>query len=791
MTCRYLVYQLAVTFTLLCISAIGYAQTGIIKGRITTSDHQPAAHVSVLVKEIKKGTVSADDGSFELDHLSQGKYTLIISFVGLKTQQKTVEINNDQPQELDFELAENAGQLTEVIVVATHGLNDKVAGIGKGGIKPMDLPQSVVVIGKDVLERQQTLRLSEALMNVNGIYMYGNTGGAQEELGGRGYAYNSSNTFKNGARFNNATMPEMSGLEKVEVLKGSAAILFGNVAPGGVINLVTKKPRFERGGEISMRAGSYDLYKPAIDVYGPISKALAYRLNTTYEKSRSFRDEVHAERFYINPSFLVKIGKKTELLLEGDYLDDDRTSDFGVGAINYELIDIPRSRFLGASWSYYKTSQQTATATVTHHLNNNWELRGLASYQHFDSDLFGTARPNANSQMIQPDGKWIRGLQRTQNEEEYYVLQVDLTGHFKTGQIEHTALIGADADRYKTIATAYKAVAKYDSINVFDLDKYTQRTDIPTMAGDRITTSPIERAGVYVQDLVALTKQIKVLAGVRWSYQENKRASVDTISNKMRGFVNSYYTSAFSPRLGIVYQPITTMSIFASYSNSFVPNSGRDINNEPLAPSVIDQFEAGIKNELFKGLLSANVTVYRIVNSDFAQAVLNPPASAPGAQELAGEVTSKGVEVDIMSKPIHGFSFIAGYSFNETKYTESNTYIKGSLLRYNPQQTANASVYYTFSERSALKGFNAGFITYYVGERVAGRSTTAARPDYKLMALPNYMQFDASVGYAIQKVTVRVKLSNLFNKLSYYVHDDNSVNPIAPRQFATTVSFRL
>jgi len=160
---------------------------------------------------------------------------------------------------------------------------------------------------------------------------------------------------------------------------------------------------------------------------------------------------------------------------------------------------------------------------------------------------------------------------------------------------------------------------------------------------------------------------------------------------------------------------------------------------------------------------------------------------------LAGEVTSKGLEVDIATKPVYGFQFIAGYSFNETKYTESNTYVVGSKLRYNPQHTANFNMHYNFSERSALRGFNAGILVYYVGDRVAGRSTRVQVPNdsYKLMPVPDYAQVDASVGYTYQKLSVRVKVANLLNELSYNVHDDNSVNPIAPRLIATTIALRF
>ena len=204
-----------------------------------------------------------------------------------------------------------------------------------------------------------------------------------------------------------------------------------------------------------------------------------------------------------------------------------------------------------------------------------------------------------------------------------------------------------------------------------------------------------------------------------------------------------------------------------------------------------------MKTELFRKILSANLTFYKIVNSNLAQMSLTDASGNPNnnanIKELAGEVTSKGLELDLMSKPIYGFSFIGGYSFNETKYTKSNTFVEGSKLRYNPQHTANASVYYQFSERSLLRGFNAGVLGYYVGERVAGRSTRVQVPNdaFKLMPLPDYFQFDASLGYSIDKFSVRMKLSNIFNQLSYYVHDDNSINPIAPRQLSMTATIKL
>jgi len=789
------------------------ASAVVLRGVVRTSDGKPAAFVNVQLKETKNGTMTNEFGEYFFYNIPEGRYNIIISYVGLKTMQAEIEIKKGETTVYDFVLVENKTELEEIIVRASYTINEKPSSIGKMNIKPMDLPQSIAIIGKDILERQQVLHISDALQNVNGVYLMGTTGGFQEEIAARGFAFTSSNTFKNGIRYNNTVMPEMSGVERLEFLKGGSAILYGNVAAGGVMNIVTKKPKFEQGGEISFRTGSYDFYKPAVDIYGSLNKkqTAAFRINTTYEKAGSFRDLVKSERFYINPSFLLKLSSRTELLIQTDYLTDNRVPDYGTGAINYTIANIPRNTFLGVDWSYNNTSQTTANATLTHHFTNNWQLRTVAGYQNYKNDLFAAARPNNNGNFIQTNGTWVRGLQKSKTEEDYYIVQSDLTGKFSTGHVEHALLFGADADKYNTqsytfVTTTYNNALSntsiknkniYDTINVFDPHgtSFTKRNDIPFLAPNLLTTSPVQRIGVYVQDLIGITSKIKLLAGIRYSFQQNQKATVDTLSKNTRGYVNAYTSDALSPRLGVVYQPAKTVSVFASYTNNFSPNTGVDTSNNPLKPSIIDQYELGTKTDLFNKLLSVNVTGYIIVNSDFVLAVINPPASVPNARELVGEVTSKGVELDIATKSFHGFSFIVGYSYNDTRYTKSNSAnssIKaGDRLRYNPSHTANASVYYAFADNSSLKGFSLGAGAFYVGDRVAGRNTTAANPTYKLMALPDYTLLDLSAGYSSEKYAVRFKLSNVFDKLSYNVHDDNSVNPVAPRQFSATFIYKL
>ncbi|MGY2132196.1 TonB-dependent siderophore receptor [Hymenobacter sp. HD11105] len=769
---------------------------GFVTGKVTTADGQPVEQAGVLVKNSTMGTSTNADGRFRLP-LPAGSYTLVVSYLGVGRQEIDVVLAADQTINLPpIMLAQSAQQLAEVTVTATRTVNDQPVSVGKMAIRPLDLPQSVVTINKEVIEQQQILRVGEILQNVSGVYVMGNTGGTQEEIAGRGFAFNSNNTFKNGVRYNNGVMPEVSGLERFEILKGSSAILYGNVAAGGVINLVTKKPQFQSGGQIGMRVGSYSFYKPTLDVYGAInnSEHVAFRLNTSYENSQSFRDGVTGERFYVNPSVLVKVGSKTDLLLEGDYLKDNRTPDYGIGAINYEIANVPRSRFLNTDWANNETTQKSATLTLTHHLTQNWQVRTTAGYQLYDNNLLSAARPTG----IRANGNLLRNTLQSSAKEGYILGQVDLMGKFNTGAINHNLLVGVDGDQYNSRSTSYVAAA-YDSINIYDPNKVLAqprvRADITNLTRNQLTKGGTRRGGIYAQDLISISEKLKVLAGLRWTYQETPSDVLTyrtDVTTKTRRF-----DEAFSPRLGIVYQPIKTMSVFSSYSNSFNTNSGLDVTGTALPPSILDQYEVGIKNDLFQGVLSANVTAYQIVNSNLAQTVQpgapNFNKDLPTAQELAGEVTSRGVEVDVLSKPYQGWSFIAGYSYNQTKYTKSNIFEVGSLLRYNPNHTANFSVFYTFGGDTFLKGLNAGFMTSYIGERQAGRSTrrTVENDAFRLIPLEAYTLFDLSVGYTIDRVSLRLKASNLLDVYNFNAHDDNSINPIMPRQFSGTLAYRL
>ncbi|MDN3677204.1 TonB-dependent siderophore receptor [Flavobacterium paronense] len=732
----------------------------------------------------------------------------LISSVG--HAQETKDDFQDELYAVNDTVKNKKGEVLKEVVIISQQQKTIVKG-GKTNIKPLDLPQATFVIGKETIKQQQILRLSDALKNANGVYVSGASnasGNNQEELGSRGFTFSGGNTFKNGVRFNGSLIPETSSLESIEILKGSSALLYGNVAPGGILNLITKKPRFDHGGELSFRTTEYNFFKPTVDVYGSVnnSNTVAYRFISSYEQGNSFRNDVQTDRIYFNPSILLDISAKTNIIIEADYTKDNRTPDFGLTTIDYKVVALPRNTFLGFNWGKFASEQVGFTTTINHDLNKDWQLKGIFSYQGYTTNLLSSLRPNAgindpnnvNNNLVRSNGDWIRGVQKTDTEQDYSLAEIDLNGTFKTGKVKHSLLFGADADQSNTTTLAYKNINYYDKINIYNpsviiiKNAAYANTVIPTMDKNTNTLANVKRAGIYFQDLIEVSTKFKVLAGLRYSYLENTSNALTFSTNV--NLETKTNDNIISPKLGFVFQPVKTSSIFASYSDSFVLNTGTDRNLNALPNSTIDQYEVGIKNEFFKGHLVANLTSYLIDYGNLAQTDFSNGNTNTNIKELAGAYQSKGVEIDITGYH-KGLRLIAGYSFNETKYTKSNIYNPGTFLRFSPKHTANASGFYTF-ENTKLKGLELGLQATFIGERLGGRlrpnnASTAAELARKPIPVDGFIQLDASVGYSIKDFTIRTKLSNLANVVSYYVYDDNTVTPIAPRMLTTTLSYKF
>lgn len=724
--------------------------------------------------------------------------------------------------------------LQEVIVIKNK--EKKPATVIRSGLKPMDNPQSVQLIGSEIIEQQQAIRLSEVIKNTNGVYVGSARGGAQESFWSRGYEMSTNNMFKNGFRFNAGSIPDVASLERVEFLKGGSALLFGNVTPGGILNLVTKTPKFVNGGQLTMQMGSYAFYKPTIDFYGPINKHIAYRINASYEKSESFRDYVANERVYINPSFLFNISDKTQITLQGDYLNADWTPDFGTGIIGKTILDLPRNAYYGALWSTGNTKTASASILFNHDFNNNWKLGFNSSFQSYHRIQQSTAQLSSLNTYTTP-GDWKRGLTQTDAAERIFGDQLSLQGTFNTGKIKHQVFTGLDYEYsiaptytygfYATPTGTTAITTESTAINLFTYDYSTQSTIVPYPSrATQLATTDTQRFGVFAQDLISLNKHIKVLAGLRWSWQESdvttSKEEINTTSKTISTTLeNAIPTTgaktlnrAYSPKAGLIVQPSKGLSLFASYSNSFTPNTGTTVDLKPLDPSIIDQYEAGIKKCFWKGLLTTNITLYQISNSNLAQTVL---IAADGIssnvntnlKELVGATKGKGIEIDITATPITGLNIMAGYSFNETKISKSSgtsgSLVVGDILARTPKHTANLSFFYEIPS-GLFKGISIGAIGNYIGDRTGGwndryvwtentpktvPATYTVTIEDRDIPLEGYATVDASIGYSWNKFSILCRLSNITNELNYTVHENYSVNPIAPRQVMTSLKYKF
>ena len=706
-------------------------------------------------------------------------------------------------------------QIEDINLHKTGNPNKAKPMSSKSNLTIMENPQPVAIVTHEVIEQQQSKQLSDVLKNVNGLYITSSRGNSQDSFGGRGFNFGNDNIFKNGARVNSGVFPEVSGLERVEVLKGGNAMLYGNVAAGGVVNLITKKPRFDFGGSVGQSVGSWDSYKTTVDFYGPLNEKVAFRVNGAYETADSFRDVVESQKYYFNPSFLFNIGQNSQLIIEADYLKNDFTPDFGVGSItnkdgSYSMNTLlPRNAFVGADWQFQNVEQATTGITFNHQFNEVWTLNAVASYQNYTKDYFSSERVQwSYATPAATRLSWKRPINRTYAEQNYTSLQLNLNGEFKTGSVNHKILVGTDGDYgtndsygYNISQTQYGTNGSTNGTIYLDDASTWASGAIPDAIRRDRNRIPTQRFGIYAQDYIELSDKFKVLAGLRWSYIENMESEKKTFATDKT--VNSAGTvdRAFSPKAGLVYMPNDNLSLFATYTNSFSANTGRDINDNSLKPSLVDQFELGMKKNFWNNAVALNLSLYQIENRNFYQmseqkinGVVN---SNKDIKEFAGKMRSRGVELDITGNPHPNLSIIAGASYNHSVYLDTPAdfgYVENQRLVRTPATTANASVFYTFN--NYVKGLKLGASAYFIGDRIAGwndtKKTNSERNGVsRFLEVDDYFTASLSAGYDWKKFSIMGKVDNLFDTINYNYHENYSVNPITPRNFYVTFTYKL
>lgn len=634
-----------------------------------------------------------------------------------------------------------------------------------------DIPQSIQVIPQQVIQDQQVTRISDVARNVSGVSLQGSYGANTDAYIIRGFV--TFNSLRNGFQAGDNYI-DPNTIERVEVLKGPASVLYGQFEPGGVVNYVTKQPLATPYYASEFTVGSYGEYKSSIDISGPLTsdQKLLYRLNVGYENFGSFIDFVHGQYFSIAPVLSYKISDNTNLTLEYEHTDQNRTFYDGLPPIP-QSFQVPISRFLGEpSTDQYNVDSDAFYLTLDHTFSENLRLRSAFSAYLTTSGFNEVVRPIS----LEADGQTIsRTLAAGPGYSQTFELQNELVGKFKTGSINHQLLLGLELSWQNQFGDFLRTAAP--GINLFNP---VYGAPLPTSFVDTASRggSYTDTTAIYLQDQVTLLSNLKLLVGGRYDFVSYNDRNIDLNNNGALLSTDHFYDEAFSPRVGLVYQPIKPISLYASYSESFAPNNTLSASLVQLPPSRGTQYEAGIKTEVFDGKLSATLAAYNITKT-------NVPTTDPNNINYsiaAGEVKSEGIELDISGRILPGWNVIASFAHNDTYVSKDNELPVGDRLVGVPRDTA--SFWTTYEVQSgSLKGLGFGGGLFFVGD------TEANLPNNGVI-IPSYVRTDASIFYKKGNWRYGLNVKNLFDT-TYYVSQGYYLRPGDPLTVLATISVQF
>jgi iron complex outermembrane recepter protein len=634
-----------------------------------------------------------------------------------------------------------------------------------------DIPQSIQVIPQQVIKDQQITRISDVARNVSGVSLIGGYGANTDNYIIRGFL--TYNNLRNGFPAGDNYI-DPNNIERVEVLKGPASVLYGQFEPGGVVNYVTKQPLATPYYASEFTVGSYSNYKSSIDISGPLTpdQKLLYRLNVGYENLGSFIDFVRGEYFSISPVLSYKISDNTNLTFEYEHTTQNRTFYDGLLPIR-ESFQVPISRFLGEpSANKYNVDSNAFYLTLNHTFSENLRLRTAFSAYLSTSDDHKFLRPDS----LEEDGQTVsRTLAGGGNDSQTFNLQNELISKFKTGSINHQLLLGLELGWQTTFYGYFRTAAP--GINLFNP---VYGAPLPTSFVDtnQETGYSTDTVGIYLQDQIALLSNLKLLVGGRYDFVSYNDRTIDLNNNGAVFSANKFYDEAFSPRVGLVYQPIKPISLYTSYSESFVPNNSRTASLEALKPARGTQYEAGIKTELFDGKLAATLAAYEITKTN----VSTTDPNNTDYSIAAGEVKSRGIEFDISGRILPGWNVIASFAHNDTYVSQDNELPIGDRLVGVPRNTASFWTTYEIQSGS-LKGLGFGGGLFFVGD------TEANLPNDGVV-IPSYVRTDASIFYKKENWRFGLNFKNLFDT-TYYYSQGYYVRPGDPLTVLATISVQF
>ncbi|HEY9668599.1 MAG TPA: TonB-dependent siderophore receptor [Coleofasciculaceae cyanobacterium] len=677
------------------------------------------------------------------------------------------------PVELDKPTQDSAIQAEETIEIVVTGEKEEgyrvpnATTATKTDALIRDVPQSIQVIPQEVLEDQQITQISDALRNVSGISSRFSSltpsGDAPIIRGFTSFGYFFTNGIRNlggGGAFQNET----ANIEQIEVLKGPASVLYGQGEPGGLVNLVTKLPTAQPFLEIEGTIGNFNFYRSRVDVSGPLNddNTIGYRLNAQYQNSGTFVDFVDVERFFVAPVFRFQLGKDTSLILESSYLRDSRLIYPGLPAVGTVLPnplgEVPRSRYLGEpDFGNVTYENINAGYRLEHQFSENLSIRNAFQVEItnvINRDLLGLGRLLDDNRTVNRNASTTSGGTQT------YSLVTDVLGKVQTGFVKHDLLFGVELRRQNESFELSYGGGTIDLFNPvygsldFGLEKGYDATQVRNYLG------------VYGQNLISFSDNFKLLLGGRF----------DLVNQKYEGRLDGEPTlsqedSQFSPRVGIVYQPIPPVSLYGSWSRSFFPQGDfgdRNADSTPFKPTTGEQFEVGVKTEFLNGRLAATLAAYQITK----QNVLTDDPERPDFRIQVGEQQSQGIEFDVVGELLPGLNLIASYAYIDAEITQDNSGFVGNQPNNVPRHSG--SIWATYQiQTGQLQGLGFGLGVFVVGDRKGDLANT--------FDLPGYTRTDASIFYRRDRWKAALNVKNLFG-VDYFENaiSRNSVSPGAP-----------
>lgn len=686
---------------------------------------------------------------------------------------QAVEESEETEEEPEAEESEE-GESLRIVVTGEEGSRyvEPNATTGTRTDTPLrDIPQSIQVIPQEVLEDQRVIRLNDALRNVSGV-VAGSSDPRGQRFNIRGF--DSSSVLRDGFRLTNGStgnsgFPELANIEQIEVLKGPAAILFGNVEPGGVINLVSEQPLSETAYVIDVGLGNRELIEGSLDAGGPLNEAgrVRYRLNALRRDEDYFRDfDTDIERFFLAPTVSWDISDRTDITLDFEFRDDERPSDFGLVAIGDEVADIPLDRVIGDPGDIFEGKFLRAGYRLEHRFNDNWKLRNRFYFSRYESEFQGAGSAFGGG-VNEATGDAVLNFLSLSQPNDTYEVQTNIVGEFATGSIEHTLLAGFDFYRREDDDLLRADLFTPIPFNIFNpVYGLVPRPDFEQLPVFLDSEGEINSYGFYIQDQIELADNLKVLAGLRYETFDQENLNRPTLFNPT-GSEASTSDDAFSPRLGVVYQPVEPLSLFASYSRSFSPNSAQTVAGDVLEPEEGEQFEVGARAELLDGRFVASVAYFDITKQNVA-------TSDPNNFLFfipSGERSSQGVEVDLIGEILPGWNIVANYAYTDTEITEDNSGLEGNELFGVPEHNFNLWTNYDI-QSGPLEGLGFGIGFNAVGERFGD--------DANSFVLEDYFLTNAAVSYRRDNWEIGLNIRNLFDE-DYIESAENSrtgeINP--------------